>query len=121
MMEKAGVVRRLARFAKNLESDLKPPEESPDEGVSWDAYSDWARKLFERCLVNPDRMPEPEQAAFDKVQDILTGVASAGEIQPSPTLELFKETLEEALQSGRGHSGVTGRRCSSALSPRQPP
>ena len=109
MTEEAGAARRLGRFVKTLESDLKPPEESPDEGVSWDAYSDWARKLFERYLVNPDRMPEPERAAFDKVQDILTGVASAGEIQPSPTLELFKETLEEALQSPVGHSGVTGQ------------
>ena len=109
MTEEAGAARRLARFVKTLESDLKPPGESSDEDVSWDAYSDWARKLFERYLVNPDRMPEPERAAFDKVQDILTRVASASEIQPSPTLVLFKETLEEALQSPVGHSGVTGQ------------
>ena len=108
MMDEVRAARSLARFVSALESDLNPPEDAPDQGVSWEDYSDWARGLLDRYLVSPDRMPETEQAAFDKVHDLLAGVASAGEVQP-PTLELFKETLDEALQESVGHSGVTGQ------------
>ena len=116
MMAEVRAARDLARFVKTLDSDLKPPQppsqdsrQTPsDGGISWEDYSGWAKRLLDRYFVGPDMMPVQEQAALDKVQDILTGVAAASEVESSPTLDLFKETVEEALQAPVGHSGVTG-------------
>ena len=117
LMAEVRASRDLARFIRNLASDLEPPQPPPREsnpgptavGVAWEEYSDWVKRLLDRYLVRPERMPGQEQAAFDKVREILTGLASVGDVQPSPTLELFKETLGEAIQAPIGHFGVTGQ------------
>ena len=101
MMDEVRAARSLARFVSALESDLNPPEDAPDQGVSWEDYSDWARGLLDRYLVSPDRMPETEQAAFDKVHDLLAGVASAGEVQPA-------DPGVVQGNPGRGPPGVRG-------------
>ena len=116
LMAEVRAARNLARFILNLASDLEPPQQPAREsspvptavGVAWEEYSNWVKRLLDRYLVRPERMPGHEQAALDRVRDILTGLASVGEVQPSPTLELFRETLVEALQAPVGHFGVTG-------------
>ena len=117
LMAEVRAARNLARFILNLASDLEPPQQPAREsspvptavGVAWEEYSNWVKRLLDRYLVRPERMPGHEQAALDRVRDILTGLASVGEVQPSPTLELFRETLVEALQAPVGHFGVTGQ------------
>ena len=58
----------------------------------------------------PDsQITEPERRVFDKIKDILDGLAAAEEVNPSPRLDIFRASLEEALQVSAGHSGVTGQ------------
>ena len=99
----------LARFVKTLEEDLSPPGDRSSGDVSWEDYSRWGRKLLDRYLVSSGQLPEREQAALEKVRDTLNRVAAAGEVHPSPVLELFKEILAEAMQAPVGRSGVTGQ------------
>lgn len=109
MLAEARTARNLARFVNTLASDINPPEAPAGGSLSWDDYTGWTRDLFERYMASPGQLPEHEQAASERVIDILDSISAAGEIEPSPTIELFRETLEEALQSPVGRSGETGR------------
>ncbi len=101
--------RDLGRFVRALEADLVPPESRSPERVSWDDYPRWGRYLLDKYLVSSDQLPDLEQAALEKIRDILSSVAAAGEVHSSPTLELFKEILAEAIQAPVGRSGITGQ------------
>ncbi len=94
----------LQRFVETLAEDLTPPQ----PGSTWGEMAQWALNLVNRYLVPPEEMPAPEADAFAKVRDILESLASAGEVDPSPTFAAFVEGMEEALQSSVGHSGATG-------------
>ena len=108
-LAEARAARGLAGFVTTLASDLNLPENPADGPPSWDDYARWTKDLFERYLASPAQLPEHGQSASEKVLDILDSISSAGEIEPSATVELFRETLEEALQSPVGHTGETGR------------
>ena len=105
MVAEAQEARRLLRFVRRLSEDVSPP---PD-GSKWGSFSGWALGLLTRYLAPDSRMPEPERGIFDKIRDILEGLAAAEGIDPSPSLDVFKASLEEALQGPAGHSGPTGQ------------
>ena len=104
MAAEAQEARRLLRFVRRLSEDVSPP---PD-GSAWEVLSDWARRLLTRYLAPDSHIPEHETAAFEKIEGILEGLAAAEEVGPSPSLDVFRVSLEEALQVSAGHSGVTG-------------
>ncbi len=109
MLAEARAARSLARFVNGLASDLGPPGKPAEGTLSWEDYARWTAGLFERYLASPGQLPEHEQSASERILDILDGIASAGEVEPSPAMELFRDTLEEALQSPVGHTGETGQ------------
>ena len=109
MKREARAARDLARFVRTLEEDLRPPRSASKAGNSWEDYSRWGRDLLNHYLVSSGQLPDQEQAALEKIREILDGVASAGEVEPSPNLDLFKEILAEALQAPVGRSGPTGQ------------
>ena len=105
MMTEARAARGLLRFVRRLSADVSPP---PDRSA-WDVFSGWALDLLTRYLAPDSQIPEPERSVFDKIKGILEGLAAAEEVDPSPRLDVFKASLEEALQVPAGHSGVTGQ------------
>ena len=109
MKREAGAAGDLARFVQTLEADLRPPEGRSARGVSWEDYSRWGRRLLDKYLVRTGRLPEQEQTALEKIREILDGIASAGEVQPAPTLELFRQAISEELRAPVGRSGPTGQ------------
>ena len=105
MMTEARAARGLLRFVRRLSADVSPP---PDRSA-WDVFSGWALDLLTRYLAPDSQIPEPERSVFDKIKGILEGLAAAEEVDPSPRLDVFRASLEEALQVPAGHSGVTGQ------------
>ena len=105
MLTEAQSARDLQQFIETLAQDsIHPPG-----GNTWSQLADWASNLLQLYLMPPDQMPPPESDAFRKVKDILEGLESADEVDPSPTFGAFRENLEEALRSSAGHSGATGQ------------
>ena len=105
MMTEARAARGLLQFVRHLSEDLSPPP----NGSAWDVFSSWALHLLTRYLVPDSQIPGPERNVFHKIKGILEGLAAAEEVDPSPRLDLFKASLEEALQAPAGHSGLTGQ------------
>ena len=105
MVAEARSARALLRFVETLAEDLAPP---PD-GSPWSLFAQWGLGLLQRYFSPSDQMTALEQDAFNRTVDILEGLASADAVDPTPTLDAFVESLEEALQSSVGHSGETGQ------------
>ncbi len=105
MAAETQAARQLLRFVRRLSEDVMPPA----DGSEWGVFSGWALDLLDRYLAPVPRIPEPERGIFDKIRDILEGLSAAEGIDPSPRLDVFKASLEEALQAPAGHSGPTGQ------------
>ncbi len=95
----------LLTFIERLHDDIQPP----NEGASWEAFSNWALKLFDDYVFKGAGTPEHELDALERVQDILSELTAAGAVAPDPTLQVFREDLYEALQASAGRLGEMGR------------
>ena len=105
MVAEAQDARRLLQFVRRLSEDVSPPL----DGSEWEVFSGWALSLLTRYLAPDSQIPEHETAAFEKIRSILEGLVASEEVSPSPRLDVFRVSLEEALQVSAGHSGVTGQ------------
>ena len=105
MMSEAQAARGLLRFIRRLSEDVSPPS----DGSAWGAFSGWALGLLNRYLAPDTQIPSHETAAFEKIKGILESLAALDEVDSSPRLDVFRSSLEEALQAPAGHSGPTGQ------------
>lgn len=107
MRSDAVAARQLMRFVADLAQRATPPIAN----ASWARFSDWAKELLDRYLV--DNLPdEGEQRAYARIERILDELKSADEISADAwdgvSFDVFKRALNEALQASVGHLGAVG-------------
>ena len=105
MRSQANSARDMLTFIERLHDDLQPP----GEAASWEAFSNWALKLVDDYVSRGAGTPEHELDALERVQDILSELTAAGAVAPDPTLQVFREDLNEALQASAGRLGEMGK------------
>ena len=90
-------------FINRLAKDLRIPQDT----VTWSEFSAWATGLLDLYLDR--RIPEAELSARDRIREVLESLRGAESVDPHTTLEVFRQTVEEALAAPMGHQGVTGQ------------
>ena len=108
MKAEAASARNAAAFILQLADDLRPPV----GGSPWSAYSEWARKSLEIYLSH--ELPDDPSAARREadarrdVARVLAELPAADSLSTPPTLDTFRQTIEEALSATGGTLGPTG-------------
>ena len=100
-------VGELDRFVTDLHGSVAAVERAR----GWPAKATAASELL-RQLLGPGHLhgtwPEPEQAAFERVEDVLVRLATLGELEPDPSHDVFVRALTAELDVARGRSGRFG-------------
>jgi superfamily I DNA/RNA helicase len=115
-VEQAGYVDHLtpARRHRRLEvfvDDLASAD-ALDRADTWSARAEAARSLLRQLLGAGHRhshWPEPEQDAFERVEDALTRLGALDELEPHADLAVFARALAAELDAPRGRSGRFGQ------------
>ena len=104
----AASARHAADFIAQLAADLEPP--APPG--SWTGYCKWAKDLLgvylSRELPADGPAAKREQDARREVDRLLDELPSADTVSDPPTLDAFRQTIEEALGAAGGTLGPTG-------------
>ena len=90
-------------FINQLAEDLGTQQNT----ATWSEFSTWATKLMGLYLDHG--IPEAELSARDRILEILEHLKGAEGVDPSTTMQVFRQTVEEALSAPIGHQGVTGQ------------
>ena len=100
----AAVARQLLHFITDLIERT-----TPCANASWQGYSDWAKDLLNRYLLDYDDLPEFEQRAYEQIERILDELKSLDEISRDASFDKFQREMNEALQVSMGHLGSIGQ------------
>ena len=95
----ASAARNAVVFIERLAADVQPPP----SGSTWAEFCKWAEDLLKNYLA-----PEGRESA-DRIYEILDGLRAADSISPSTSLDLFRQSVEEALRAPVGQLGPTGQ------------
>ena len=102
MRYEATAARNAVAFMAKLGDDVRPPA----DGSRWEVFSKWATELLTTYLSRDAR--NDNDKTFERVEELLEGLIAADSISPSTTLELFRQTIDEALRAPVGQLGPTG-------------
>lgn len=108
MKNEAASARNAAAFVVQLSRDLEPPQSRS----TWDAWSEWAKRLLDTYLSR--QLPEGQMAADQErrarqdVEKMLKQLPSADVFSGPPDLAGFRQAVEEELKVPRGALGPTG-------------
>jgi hypothetical protein len=82
-----------------------------ERAEGWPAKAEAATALLHLLLGAGHQhasWPEPEQEAFERVEDVLVRLAALGELEPDPSHEVFDRALGAELDVSRGRAGRFG-------------
>ena len=109
MRAEAASAQNALAFVNQLAEDLTPSflrKQEPDT-ASWSEFATWAVKLMGLYLDHG--IPDSERTARDRILETLEHLKGAESVDPSTTMQVFRQTVEEALAAPIGHQGVTGQ------------
>ena len=90
-------------FMNKLAEDLNRQRDT----ATWSEFSTWAAGLMDLYLDH--NIPDFERSAGDRILEILEHLKGAESVDPSTTMQVFRQTVEEALAAPMGHQGTTGQ------------
>ena len=106
MRSDAVAARQLMGFIADLARQATPSIAN----TSWAGFSDWEKELLDRYLV--ENLPEGERRAYERIERILDELKSADEFPADArggvSFDVFRRSLNEALQASVGHLGAVG-------------
>ena len=102
MRYEATAARNAAAFIAGLAIDLAPPT----NGSTWATFCKWAEELLGKYLSREAR--EENDRAVELTEEMLEGLKAADSINPSATLETFRQTVTESMNIPVGQLGPTG-------------
>lgn len=94
----------LMRFVDELGRRL-------DAGASarrWSELAEWSSALLADHLDGHDGWPEVERRAHERIEGALTRLGSLDQVDPAPSLAVFRRSLELELDAGLGRTGSSG-------------
>jgi RecB family exonuclease len=105
----AGFARGLLALVHDLAADL----DEANIGSRWSDKARWAHRLVRDYLADERRReflqwPEHERRAADQVEAALDRLAGLDKVEPSPSLAVFRRTLELELDETIGRVGRLG-------------
>ena len=100
MRYEANAARNAVAFIGKLGGDVRPPT----DGSSWAQFCGWAKGLLATYLSRDAR----NDKAFERVEELLEELMAADSINDSTTVDVFRQTIEEALRAPVGQLGPTG-------------
>lgn len=103
MRADAGAARQLLRFITLLIDAVDSSGKT-----TWKDYSRWSKELLDRYLIDYEALPDYERRAYNQIERILDDLQLLDSISPSPTFEVFRRALNEAMQASVGHLGSVG-------------
>jgi ATP-dependent helicase/nuclease subunit B len=74
----------------------------------WSELADWARALLADHLDGHDSWPDVERRAHERIEAALARLGSLDEVDPAPSLAVFRRSLELELDAGLGRAGSSG-------------
>ena len=105
MKRQARASKALKNFITGLAANVKPPQ----DGSKWEAFSRWARELMQAYFDSQAGLPAAEADSELRVTEMLRELEGADHLEPGPSLSVFVQAIEEAMESAVGHLGQTGR------------
>lgn len=75
---------------------------------SWRARTAWCRNAIRNHLGDLRDWPEAERRAMERIEGALDRLAGLDSVEPSPSVSVFRRTLDLELDSGLGRVGSFG-------------
>ncbi|MFN3215699.1 MAG: PD-(D/E)XK nuclease family protein [Acidimicrobiales bacterium] len=94
----------LMRFVEGLAQRL----DAGSTAQRWSELAEWARVLLADHLDGHDSWPEVERRAHERIEGALARLGSLDEVDPAPSLAVFRRSLELELDAGLGRAGSSG-------------
>jgi ATP-dependent helicase/nuclease subunit B len=95
---------QIRRAMDGLYSDTRPPEVQ-----SWTAHVAWLQALMERFVLEDKEWPDLQKEARQGIDEIISGLVDAAQIEARVDTATCIETLTQALASSRQPEGKLGR------------
>jgi RecB family exonuclease len=97
-------IEELSRFVEGLAQRL----DAGSTARRWSELAEWARALLADHLDGHDAWPDVERRAHERIEGALARLGSLDEVDPAPSLAVFRRSLELELDAGLGRAGSSG-------------
>lgn len=94
----------LMRFVEGLAQRL----DAGSAARRWSELAEWARTLLADHLDGSEEWPEVERRAHERIEGALARLGSLDDVDPAPSLAVFRRSLELELDAGLGRAGSSG-------------